>query len=84
LPHGWQEIAAQELRKNLGIDLIRLDLGFDDRLDLKRIAREDRGHEGPQDLDHRPCVGGRFQGDRHETTRKQTTPRIAASRTRSS
>jgi len=62
LPDLGQIVAAEQMGKHCGVDLVGLHFRLCDGLDLQWIADHDLGHEGPQDLDHCPGVGGGFQG----------------------
>jgi hypothetical protein len=62
-PHARQVVGGQQLRQNLGVDLVRLDLRLGDRARLGRVGHHDARHtrfEQPRD---RVRVAGRLQRD---------------------
>lgn len=56
LPDARQVVAAQKLRQDLGVDLVRLDLRLGDRLGPERIPDDEAGDVRPQDGDDRPRI----------------------------
>jgi hypothetical protein len=63
LPDRGQVVATEELGEDLGVDLVGLDLGLGDGVGLERIADDDLGDEGAEDVDDGPGVGGGLQGE---------------------
>jgi hypothetical protein len=63
LPDAWQEVAAEQVGQDAGIDLVRFDLGRGDGLGLLWIGDHHFGHAGFEEADDGPGVGGGFQSD---------------------
>ena len=62
LPDLGEEVAPQEVRQDLGVDLVGLHLRLGDGPGLQRIADDDRRDEGAQDVGDGPGAGRRLDG----------------------
>jgi hypothetical protein len=62
LPDLRQEVAAEELGQDVGVDLVGLDLGLGDGFGSHGVGDQHLGHVRPQGVGHGPAVGGGLQG----------------------
>jgi hypothetical protein len=60
-PHAGQVVGRQQLREDLGVDLVGLDLGLGDRARLGRIRDHHARHPSLQQPRDRVRVAGRLQ-----------------------
>jgi hypothetical protein len=62
-PDLRQKVGGPQRGQNSGVDLVGLDVGVSDRLDLQRVGDDHAADIGGQHADHRHRIAGRLDND---------------------